>query len=266
MSHASVIVAVSPESIKQLGGIENAVAEQMYPFDENGECFRDGSRWDWYQIGGRYTGKFSDYDPDRDPRNWKKCWLCNGTGKRPDMHCENGCNGCNGTGTAREFSNAPAPAGSDIIQVKALNLSLLKSQHERSCRETYAKAQNDKYPDHCKLIYGVDPREETLEEYLKRNDYSLAAYGFLRERHWHEPERLGWFGGSAYTECEIAAKKSGNTSVEEMIRRCKFRDPETGAVVVCWNEPWEVWSKLYYQRFIEPLPEDVTLVNVDYHV
>lgn len=66
MSHASVIIAldfngkhVSDISIDQ---INEAVAMQMMPFDENGEWFKDGSRWDWYQIGGRYSGKFLGRD------------------------------------------------------------------------------------------------------------------------------------------------------------------------------------------------------------
>lgn len=55
MSHAIVLVAV--ESDKHRKRIEAAVAHEMEPFDENGEWFKNGSRWDWYQIGGRYSGR-----------------------------------------------------------------------------------------------------------------------------------------------------------------------------------------------------------------
>lgn len=41
--------------------LEEAVANAM-------ECGRD-SQWDWYQIGGRWTGTFSGYDPETDPAN-----------------------------------------------------------------------------------------------------------------------------------------------------------------------------------------------------
>jgi len=58
MSHASVIVALDENIIN----IQKAVEYQMLPFDENGEWFRNGTRWDWYQIGGRYTGKFFGQD------------------------------------------------------------------------------------------------------------------------------------------------------------------------------------------------------------
>ena len=55
MSHASVIVALDGSVEPQ--NIEDAVAYQMAPFDENDEWFADGSRWDWYQIGGRFSGR-----------------------------------------------------------------------------------------------------------------------------------------------------------------------------------------------------------------
>jgi hypothetical protein len=55
MSHASVMV-VLPEDL-QPPQIEAALAAQMAPFYENDECFADGSRWDWYVVGGRFAGK-----------------------------------------------------------------------------------------------------------------------------------------------------------------------------------------------------------------
>ena len=60
MSHASLIVALdgdlSPDAIHE------AVAYQMLPFDEDGQWFADGSRWDWWVIGGRYSGLFAGRD------------------------------------------------------------------------------------------------------------------------------------------------------------------------------------------------------------
>src|SRR5688500_14258938 len=81
MSHASVLIALDPPVNRS--EIDELIAEQMMPFDENGEWFRDGSRWDWYQIGGRFTGLLDGYDPDKDPANIQQCELCAGTGVRP---------------------------------------------------------------------------------------------------------------------------------------------------------------------------------------
>lgn len=69
------------------------------------------SKWDWWTIGGRWTGLLSGYKPDEDPRNFKTCWLCAGAGKRDDalgravraQNPEYTCNGCNGTGRMLKF-------------------------------------------------------------------------------------------------------------------------------------------------------------------
>ena len=79
MSHARAIVAIPAD---RANDVQSAIEWEMMPFDENGEWFRDGSRWDWYVIGGRYTGSLTGYDPEKDPANTKVCSLCGGTGKR----------------------------------------------------------------------------------------------------------------------------------------------------------------------------------------
>ncbi|GAF91717.1 unnamed protein product, partial [marine sediment metagenome] len=49
--------------------VESAIAEIMAPFDENNEDeeTRSPSFWDWYQIGGRWSGsKLTDhFDKDK---------------------------------------------------------------------------------------------------------------------------------------------------------------------------------------------------------
>ena len=58
------------------------VESVLAPYREN----EDGEGWwDWYQIGGRYTGRHvPDYDPNTDPDNIETCDICNGTGFRTD--------------------------------------------------------------------------------------------------------------------------------------------------------------------------------------
>src|SRR4051812_19255832 len=71
MSHATLLVAI-PKT-KQ---IDEAISEQMAPFDENGECFADGSRWDWYTVGGRFSGILNNENmiqvKDLDPKAFEK--------------------------------------------------------------------------------------------------------------------------------------------------------------------------------------------------
>lgn len=58
--------------------IEDVLARAMAPYE--------GSDWDWYMIGGRWTGILSNgkYAPEKDPANQQECSLCSGTGIRTD--------------------------------------------------------------------------------------------------------------------------------------------------------------------------------------
>lgn len=69
------------------------------------------AKWDWYSVGGRYTGRLSGYDVEKDERNYEKCFCCQGTGRRNDAialqyraaNPEYKCNGCNGAGKSLKF-------------------------------------------------------------------------------------------------------------------------------------------------------------------
>lgn len=227
MSHATVFVALDAPDVERLG-IEEALAQQMLPFDENGEWFRDGSRWDWYVIGGRSTGMLTDYDPEIDPENQEVCQICNGSGVRPRGLMEfgqawydgcHGCNGCHGKGMSTKWPSQWKKYHGDIVKVSLLDAAKLQ-----------------------------------------------PASAFLHARHWHEAERLGWFGSSTYTECERKDMEKPTADPDKWFGKCLHKDEELGAQVVCWNEPWEIWKEKFFHRFIEPLHPETTLVVVDYHV
>lgn len=67
------------------------------------------AKWDWYEVGGRFTGVLDGYDPTADPENWETCYLCGGTGQRTDIVVEGGCNGCQGSGRALKDRWKPHP-------------------------------------------------------------------------------------------------------------------------------------------------------------
>jgi hypothetical protein len=92
---------------------ERELSELLAPYNENGEWFADGSRWDWWVVGGRFTGMLDGYDLEKDPANIETCNQCAGTGERPggreqfgDKWYEwcHGCNGCMGTGQSLKFA------------------------------------------------------------------------------------------------------------------------------------------------------------------
>jgi hypothetical protein len=90
--------------------LDAAVAAAMAPYDENNSSNEKRGRWDWYQIGGRWTGAFDGYVPESDPKNSETCWICGGTGRRlPPPAAGPGdvpCNGCGSTGTAKKWPTA----------------------------------------------------------------------------------------------------------------------------------------------------------------
>lgn len=53
MSHAVIMVAVPG-----VGDLEELVGHEMAPFSEDDESFKNGSRWDWWVIGGRWENFF----------------------------------------------------------------------------------------------------------------------------------------------------------------------------------------------------------------
>ena len=102
--------------------VETQIDNIMAPYNEQNEVMKRTEEWtdengrkrketywtnpsgffDWYQIGGRWTGEHDGYDPDKDRRNWKTCYICNGTGYRNDEIGQKArekdptytCNGC----------------------------------------------------------------------------------------------------------------------------------------------------------------------------
>lgn len=60
-----------------------ALAERFDPDEAYYE--NPNKKWDWWVIGGRYTGRMGTYDPEKDPHNYEPCIYCGGTGTRSDF-------------------------------------------------------------------------------------------------------------------------------------------------------------------------------------
>jgi hypothetical protein len=106
VSHFATVVLVDEPVTRETAA--DVVSPLLAPYDENGEWLAEGSRWDWWVIGGRWTGELTgDCDPRDDIANYEVCNLCGGTGERPDglvrfgrgwVESVNGCNSCFGNG------------------------------------------------------------------------------------------------------------------------------------------------------------------------
>jgi len=89
-------------------GSSGEVEHLLAPFDEQEEAFREGSRWDWWVVGGRWDGALLGTEPKIVK---VRCDTCDGTGTRDDglerfgadwVASMNGCNGCHGKGYREE--------------------------------------------------------------------------------------------------------------------------------------------------------------------
>lgn len=93
--------------------------------------------WDWYQLGGRWSGYLVNYDPESDPAKQETCFLCRGTGKRNDelgkqMRAENPaftCNGCDGTGKSLQWPTAWEAHPADLMPLAAVLEGWLPETH-----------------------------------------------------------------------------------------------------------------------------------------
>ncbi len=67
MSHY-LTVAIMPDGVTSYAEARGVVQQILEPHCEMDGDNEDGV-WDWYQVGGRWTGFYSEYDPEDDPRN-----------------------------------------------------------------------------------------------------------------------------------------------------------------------------------------------------
>ncbi len=86
------------------------------------------SKWDWWQIGGRWTGSLDGHSPESDPENIETCPICHGTGKHDDeLGLEERakdptytCNGCGGKGKRLKWPTAWKTYIGDALPVHAI--------------------------------------------------------------------------------------------------------------------------------------------------
>ena len=87
--------------------------------------YNPDSKWDWWQIGGRWTGALTDYDPEADPRNVETCSSCGGKGSltNPQDGSVGACHRCDGTGQTIKWPTDWADYDGDMLPVPDLHLT-----------------------------------------------------------------------------------------------------------------------------------------------
>jgi hypothetical protein len=123
--HYGVLVIIDPPDAVDHEAFKDAVETRLERFREQ--------HYDWYQIGGRWTGHFDGYEPDHDPALLEPCELCGGTGDRATFRHEpttdqhpTGCNGCAGTGRKQMWPTQWPFRVEDTIPVERLTAEHLE--------------------------------------------------------------------------------------------------------------------------------------------
>ena len=119
---------------RRIDELESQLMKNVIPKLDCEECNGTGfykstynplSKWDWWQIGGRWTGLLDGYKPSEDPDNIEDCYLCNATGLRNDNvgrnireeNPEYTCNGCQGTGKMLKWPSSWKRYEGDIASI-----------------------------------------------------------------------------------------------------------------------------------------------------
>jgi hypothetical protein len=100
-------------------GQADAACDECHGSGKRWTRYNPKSKWDWYVVGGRWNGAFDKYDPAADPRNYQRCTMCGGTGRRDDALAREwrakdpsytcNCNWCDGTGKELKWNSDWVP-------------------------------------------------------------------------------------------------------------------------------------------------------------
>lgn len=142
-----------------------------------GHWYNPNKKWDWWTIGGRWTGKLLiGYELAEDKDNYEKCWLCSNTGTRPDANyakdndlCKpsraghpvigKGCNGCYGTGWSMK-SHDFKPVG-NFLRISQLNWDEIHAHTMKNLDEFWEEWQQ--LCDGKEFPVFEGPRERALD-------------------------------------------------------------------------------------------------------
>jgi len=131
------------------------------------------SKWDWYSIGGRWSGKFQLKDHSNNPS------------RRSDK-----IDGIEGTPGV--FKNK---TGIDIAYAKDIDWEGMEKRSRKDALYSWRqieKALKDPKCDKTKLWLNYDYEGENKEDYIGKR-CAWSTFAVLDKDGWHEPAEMGWF-------------------------------------------------------------------------
>lgn len=242
--------APDPSDLQAVAAYLNSKWDEGYDVDDEGlftwSTYNPDSKWDWYQVGGRWAGKFS-IKSDASPIDFSMGELSWGWDVGADDP---------------RFANKADVAKKRAIDFEAMRDVARKEANERwdqyeaavadygplpesfmdldRTSEEFAAAR-EAYWQNATVValrevigFMAFPTEEfagTRADYVQRAANGVVpGFAYLDHNGWIEPGKMGWFGMSSDTP--------------------ESRDEYNAKI----------------NQIIDELPDDVTLVNVDCHI
>lgn len=230
-------------------------------------------KWDWWMVGGRYTGILGLYNPKDNPKNWEKCFICSGTGMRMDQIGINArqqnpnytCNGCMGEGKSLKWSTEFEEYKGDICQVKDVDFDALRAKNVEARFEMLKEfCSNGNISlselEHCLRVFQKEHDQYKKDSNVKWNQvtYSEKAIKYLKADVWRDlsdvKQSLVDWANSASTLLSFAVNDNGKW----------LERGEMGWWGVVSNED-NCWEK-EYGNFLKTLKPNQYLTVVDCHI
>lgn len=138
------------------------------------------SRWDWWTLGGRWSGFFL---------------------LRPDGEGMRGRDGLMGSHLSEN--------GVDLVRKGDVDWEAMLAAAAQRAEKTWAEAmESGRDAGHLEFMYGIEP-SDTRETFVKRRT-TLTTFAVLKDGEWYERGRMGWFG------CASNEKDASEWSTEWM--------------------------------------------------
>jgi len=178
-------------------------------FEAFGYFYNPNAKWDWYQIGGRWSG-FWTLKEGKEGIQGEKSWAIVDN-DIPSNECD-----------IAKIKDIDFEAMSKKSQIRA-------EKNWNSCWEEYPLEYDEEGKDKNsirKLIYGIDPDNslEAKQKYIE-NSKICSTFAVLKDGEWYEKGEVGWWG-------MVSNEKDQAEWDKEFEKLLKSFDPETYVAVV----------------------------------
>lgn len=162
-------------------------------YDEKGNrltTYNPNSKWDWYEIGGRWHNHILVKNSIKDVVNGGPSWGNMSSSKKEAPEGYKWCDGAR------------------IKDIEFKKIVEFENRYNKAIRfwETYVEGQDPKTEEEKEAIeYEFYKKEYYLERYKTKENYAkresiFYTWALLDNDGWHEQGKMGWFGLSDDTE------------------------------------------------------------------